>query len=207
MHTMPEPLPRLTHFLWGAALAALAACSTTPVAPLPAPETPLERPTATLDPPAATPAAASANAAYVWSDAMASVARKLRADLPSDVANIAQSADQRVWLSFPADAVFAAGRSALLPRATPWLDRIAALVRELPRAELQILGEADPTSRDARTANAQALDRAASARDWMVARGVAARRIGVAGRQLATPSPREARRLDILIGERAPKLR
>lgn len=203
MHTMPESLLRLTHFLWGAVLAALAACSTPPVAPLPAPETPLERPTATVDAPATTLATASI---YVWSDAMATVARKLRADLPGDVANIAQSVDQRVWVSLPADAVFAAGRSALLPRATPWLDRIAALVRELPRTELQILGEADPNSRDARTANAQALDRAASARDWMVARGVAARRIAVAGRQLTALAPREARRLDIFIGERVVKL-
>ncbi|MEQ1805602.1 MAG: OmpA family protein [Burkholderiaceae bacterium] len=138
---------------------------------------------------------------------MATVVRKLRADLPRDVANITESVDQRVLISFPAEAVFAAGRSALLPRATPWLDRIAALVRDLPRSELQILGEADPNSRDARSANAQALDRAASARDWMVARGVAARRIAVAGRQLATPATREARRLDILIGERTPKLR
>ena len=178
MHTMPEPLTRPTPLLWGAVLAALAACSTPPVAPLPAPEIPLERPTATIDAPPAAPAIS----AYVWSDAMATVARKLRVELPSDVANIVRSVDQRVWISFPAEAVFAAGRSALLPRATPWLDRIASLARELPQTELQILGQADPNSRDARTANAQALDRAASARDWMVARGVAARRIAVAGR-------------------------
>ena len=115
---------------------------------------------------------------------MAAVARRLRVELPSSIARITQSDDQRIWLSLPADAMFAPGRSALLPSATPWLDRIATLLRELPRAELQIVGEPDSNSRDARAANAQALDRAASARDWMVARGIAARRIAVAARQV-----------------------
>ncbi len=138
---------------------------------------------------------------------MATFARKLQTVLPSDLASVAQSADQRVWVSFPIDDVFARGRSALLPRVTPSLDRIAVLVRELPRTEMQILGEADTNSRDARTANSQALDRAASARDWMVARGLAARRIAVAGRQLRMTPSHEARRLDILIGERAPSFR
>lgn len=123
------------------------------------------------------------------------------------MASIVESPDQRVWVSLAIDATFAPGRSALLPHATPWLDKIAAVVRDLPRAELQVLGDPDAQSRETRASGALALDRAASARDWMVARGLAARRIAVTGRPAPGSALRETRRLDILIGERAPKLR
>lgn len=187
----------------GVILILFGACSAPPVAPPdPLPKVPMAQPSAT--PGASSTPAASA---YLWTEAMAVVARKLRVELPSGIAHITLSDDQRVWLSFPADALFAPGRSALLPSATPWLDRIAMRLRELPRAELQIVGEPDSNSRDARAADAQALDRAASARDWMVARGIAARRIAIAAGPLPAPPAREPRRIVILIGERAPKLR
>ncbi len=182
----------------------LAACTAPPLAP-PGPassESSQQTPAA----PAATSAPSASSAApgstYLWSDSLTAVARKLRSELPGDLASIVQSPDQRVWISLPIDATFAPGRSALLPQATQWLDKIAALLRDLPRAELQVLGDPDPLSRETRASGALALDRAASARDWMVARGLAARRIAVTGRQ-ASPLPlRDTRRLDILIGER-----
>lgn len=203
MRNMPWLLSRPHRLLGGVVLTLFGACSAPPVAP------PDPLPKVAMEQPSATPGASSTppGSAYLWTDAMAAVARRLRVELPSGIARITQSDDQRIWLSLPADAMFSPGRSALLPSATPWLDRIATLLRELPHAELQIVGEADSNSRDARAANAQALDRAASARDWMVARGIAARRIAVAARQVPALPTRESRRIDILIGERAPKVR
>ena len=102
----------------------------------------------------------------------------------------------------PVEELFPPGRSALKPPATSWLDQVAAALRDAPRAEVQIVGQ--PDARSAGGA-ALALDRAASARDWMVARGVPVRRIAVSG---PAPTPRGAvssgsQRVEILIGERS----
>ncbi len=194
---LTEPLHRL---LCSALIGSLAACASPPVARQdPVPDVPLERPTAA-------PGSPVPASAYVWSDPLAAASRKLRSDLPSAV-SVAQSTDGRLWVSVPAEAAFDPARSALRPAATPWLDRIAAVLRELPRSEVQIFGEPDPQSRDDRASHALALDRAASARDWMVGRGLPARRIAVAGRHLVAATSRDARRLDIVIGERAPAAR
>ncbi|MCW5639690.1 MAG: hypothetical protein KIT28_12075, partial [Rubrivivax sp.] len=58
---------------------------------------------------------------------------------------------------------------------------------------------------DARGAGGQALalDRAASARDWMVVRGVAPRRMAVSGADPRGRAPAVDGRLHILVGERA----
>lgn len=172
-------------------------CASPPV-PVAAPPAavPLERPTATVTAP-------RSHSAFVWSDRLATAARKLRDDLQAPGVNVAQSPDQRLWISLPADALFAAGRSAVKPPATPWLDRIALTLREQPRAEVQILGEPDSQSRDDVASRVLALDRAASARDWIVARGVSAQRVSVAGRRTSAQAPADERRLDIFVGERA----
>ena len=186
----------LLHRLVGAFFVGLVGCASppVPVVETPAP-VPLERPTASV-------AAPRPNSAYVWSERMASAARKLRDDLQPTGVAIAQSADQRLWVSLPSDAVFAAGRSAIKPPAAPWLDRIALTLREQPRAEVQILGEPDARSRDDVASRVLALDRAASARDWIVARGVSAQRVSVAGRRPTNQAPTDDRRLDIFVGER-----
>ncbi len=150
--------------------------------------------------PAGIPAKAPGTA-YLWSDKMTASARRLRGNLQGDSVAVSQTTDQRLWVSLPAEAAFAAGRAAVKPPATGWLDQVAATLRELPRAEVQIVSDADAGSNDA--ARVLALDRAASARDWLVARGVPPQRIGVAGRSGRTAAPADPRRLDILIGERA----
>lgn len=211
MHFMSsrfDPRPRAS--LCGVLLLWLAACTAPPLAPPgPAPIAMPESAHAAPGTAPASPAAAAApSSAYLWSDPLAAVARKLRSELPADRASVTQSPDQRVWISLPVDAMFPGGRSGLLPQATPWLDKIAAAARDMPRSELQVLGDGDLQGRETRASAALALDRAASARDWMVARGVAARRIAVGARAAAPGSPaRDTQRLDILIGERAPKSR
>jgi outer membrane protein OmpA-like peptidoglycan-associated protein len=181
----------------GAVVLWLVGCASAPVPVVePPPPAPVERPTASVGAPRPL-------SAYVWSDRLANAARKLRDDLQPAGVNVAQSADQRLWLSLPSEAVFATGRSAVKAPAMPWLDRIAAVLREQPKAEVQILGEPDPRSRDDAASRVLALDRAASARDWIVARGVSAQRVSVAGRRAGSTAASEDRRLDIFVGERA----
>lgn len=189
----PDPL----HKIALACMVWLCGCASPPV---PVVEPPaavaLEQPTAAV----AAPRPASA---FSWSHHMAAAASKLRDELSGAGVAVTQATDQRLWVSLPSETVFAPGRSAVKPPATAWLDRIALTLREQPRAEAQILGEPDPRSRDDAASRMLALDRAASARDWMVARGISAQRVSVAGRRTASQGPAEQPRLDIFIGERA----
>lgn len=153
--------------------------------------------TPALPPPvSAAPLPAAPAGAWVWSPQIDSAGSKLRSGLFGSGADVSQTSDQRLWISLPADTTFAAGRSAVTPAAGAWLDQVAASLRAMPRAEVQIVGPVD-----AKGGAALAVDRAASARDWMVMRGVPARRMAVSGQAPRGRNPGEGR-LDILIGER-----
>ncbi len=140
--------------------------------------------------------------AYLWSDKLAAAAQKLRSGLQGNNVAVSQTTDLRLWVSLPAEAAFATGRAAVKAPATGWLDQVAVALRELPRADVQIVSDADAAGND-NSARVLALDRAASARDWLVIRGVSPQRIAVAGRSGRSAVPADQRRLDILIGERA----
>jgi outer membrane protein OmpA-like peptidoglycan-associated protein len=181
-----------------AALLALivAGCATAPVPP-PTQPTVTSAPAgdATIDGPL------KAARSYAWTPQMDESFRRLRGALGGG-ATVAQTTDARLWVSLPTAEAFASGRSALRPVASGWLDQVVLAVRGNRRAEMQIVASADPGSRGP-TAEALALDRAASARDWMVARGIPAPRLTVSGVTAKAATAGGERRLEILIGERA----
>lgn len=197
-----QSMNRLLHAgsVVAASAALIAGCAAPP--PVAPPTTPVV--TSTPAPPTdAVGAPIRATRGYAWSSQMDDTTRRLRSDLSGN-ASVAQTTDQRLWVSLPSAEAFAAGRSALSPSGSAWLDRIALALRENRRAEVQIVGSADPALRG-KAAETQAMDRAASARDWMVARGVPAPRMSVAGvaARAAVVAPADGGRLDIMIGERA----
>lgn len=157
-------------------------------APMPAPVTPAA-------PGSASPPAASAG--WVWSTRMDAAAQRLRDQLGGG-AEVAQTTDQRLWISILNEQAFPPGRSAVSKPAGLWLDQVAVVLRALPQAEVQIVGQPDGQSSN----TSLALDRAASARDWMVMRGVPARRVAVSGQATKGKLKPAENRLDILIGER-----
>lgn len=172
----------------GASLAgalALAGCALPKVAPPAVPP-----------PVSAAPLTTGPAGAWVWSPQLDSAGSRLRSALFGSGADVSQTSDQRLWISLPADAAFPAGRAAVTPAAGAWLDQVAQALRSMPRAEVQIVGPIDPKG-----GAALAVDRAASARDWMVMRGVPARRMAVSGQAPRGRNPGEGR-LDILVGER-----
>lgn len=170
-----------------AALLALTGCA------LPKAEAPPVPP-----PVSAAPLPASPAAAWVWSPELEAAGTRLRSALAGSGAEVSQTSDHRLWISLPAATSFPAGRAALSPAATPSIDRVAATVRALPRAQVQIVGPAD-----ARGGAALAIDRAASTRDWMVMRGLPAHRMAVTGEDLRGRSPTGEARLHIFVGERS----
>ena len=147
-------------------------------------------------PVSAAPVASAPAGAWTWSPQLDAAGSKLRMSLLGSGADVSQTADQRLWISLPADASFPSGRSAVTPAAGASLDKIAATLRGLPRAEVQIVGPLD-----SKGGAALAVDRAASARDWLVMRGVPARRMAVSGQAPRGRTTPEGR-LDILVGER-----
>lgn len=148
---------------------------------------------------------------FVWSPAMASAQDQLAGSLRGSGASVARTRDDRLWITLPGDLSFEPNRSALKPQARSLLDRVVLALRNLPRADIRIVGHTDARG-SASANNALSLDRAASTRDWLVARGVSPTRFAVAGRGALDPvgsNDDEAgravnRRVEILIGERKP---
>ena len=182
--------------LIASACALLAACSTPPVVAPPPPAT-IEAPPVS----ASSPVKSATGGTYLWSDKLGSTAQRLNSELSGGDISVSQTTDQRLWISIPAEAAFASGRAAVKAPASGWIDKVALALRSHPQAEVQVVSDSDGSGSES-AAKALALDRAASARDWMVMRGVAPQRVTVAGRN-GKPSAAGPRRLDILIGERA----
>lgn len=144
-----------------------------------------------------------------WSPQLEAAERQLSSALSGTGVTVARTTDERIWVTLPGDLAFQPNRSALKPGATALLDKIAVSLRGVPTAELRIVGHTD--AKGAAAANdALSLDRAASTRDWLVARGLSPVRIAVAGRGSRDPlasnddeAGRAAnRRVEILIGDK-----
>ena len=147
---------------------------------------------------------------FTWSASMQAARGQLETSLRGTGATVNRSTDDRLWITLPGDLSFEANRSALKPGARAALDQVSLALRKLGSVDVRIVGHTD--SKGSATANnALSLDRAASARDWLVARGSSPVRIAVAGRGAQDPvagndtdSGRASnRRVEILIGERA----
>lgn len=145
-----------------------------------------------------------------WSPQMEAAERQLSNTLSGTGVSVAKTTDERLWITLPGDLAFQPNRSALKPGATAVLDKIVVALRGVPAPEVRIVGHTD--SKGSAAANdALSLDRAASTRDWLVARGMSPVRIAVAGRGSRDPlasNDDEAgratnRRVEILVGEKA----
>ncbi len=194
----------LHHALLFITLAALIGCETTsPPRTLPRASTPV---------PGSSPGNTYGKANpgdYTWTQGLASTQDQLTSTLRSSGAVVSQTDDNRLWITLPGDPTFETGRATLKPKARTQLDKIASYLRTLPKAEVRIVGHTDTKGSSAAN-NALSLERAASTRDWLVARGFPATRTFVAGRGGADPIDNNKddegrannRRVEILIGER-----
>jgi outer membrane protein OmpA-like peptidoglycan-associated protein len=147
---------------------------------------------------------------YGWSAQMEAVESDLVWSLRGTGANLSKTTDGRLWVTLPGDMAFETNRSALKPAARVALDKVASALTKQPTADLRIVGHTDAKGQAAAN-DLLSLDRAASTRDWLVARGMSPTRISVAGRggrdPLASNDDESGRatnrRVEILISERA----
>jgi outer membrane protein OmpA-like peptidoglycan-associated protein len=123
---------------------------------------------------------------------------------------VTQTADNQLKLSIPNDISFDSGRYDIKPNLRPILDQFAQGLAQQQSTEVRIIGHTDNVGSDALN-NTLSVNRAQSARDYLVARGVNPSRISIDGRgereplaDNATESGRARnRRIEIFLAERA----
>ena len=145
---------------------------------------------------------------YVWSQRMEAQRQAMAQATAGTGVEISRTADDQLKLEIPSDISFDVGRSDIKPDMRPILARFAQTLKDNPATAIRIVGHTDSTGGEA-VNRPLSLDRAMSARDFLVDRGVAASRVGVAGRGEQEPIASNAteagraknRRIEIFVGE------
>ncbi len=149
---------------------------------------------------------------YVWSKRMEEQKAKMEAASQGTGIGVSQTGDNRLKVNIPADAGFDTGRADVKPALRTVLDRFASEMNSHAVTTIEIIGHTDSTGPDS-VNDPLSVARAASTRDYLVGRGVAATRIGTAGRGEREPiasndtdaGRAQNRRVEIFIAEAAPK--
>lgn len=158
---------------------------------------------------AAVGAAAGALGGYLWSQRMEAQKRQMEAATQGTGVAVTQTANNELKLAIPSDVSFDVGRAAIKPNFAPVLDQFAGGLRNNPQAEVRIIGHTDATGTDAIN-NPLSIERAASTRDYLIARGVSPAAFRIEGRGAREPVADNAsdtgraqnRRVEIYVGER-----
>ncbi|BEU98490.1 OmpA family protein [Acidovorax sp. DW039] len=147
---------------------------------------------------------------YIWSQNMERQKREMEQATRGTGIAVTQTPDNQLMLNIPSDISFAVGRSDIQSNFAPVLDQFAAGLRNNPNTDVRIVGHTDSTGSDA-VNNPLSVDRAASTRSYLVARGVDGRRIAIDGVGSRYPiasndtadGRARNRRVEIFMGERA----
>ena len=130
--------------------------------------------------------AAGAIGGNIWSKKMQEQKIAMeRATAGTGVA-VTQTNDNRLKLEIPSDISFETGRSAINSNFGPVLNQFATGLNQNAVTTVTIIGHTDSTGSNAIN-NPLSVDRAESARDYLVARGVARNRIATDGRGAREP--------------------
>jgi len=123
---------------------------------------------------------------------------------------VTQTADNRLKLDIPSDISFDVGRADIKSNFRTVLDTFATSLVKNPASNVTVIGHTDSTGSDA-VNNPLSLNRAASVRDYVVARGVQSSRIVIDGRGSREPlvsndtaaNRAKNRRVEIFVAEPA----
>ena len=156
-------------------------------------------------------AGVGAIAGNVWSKRMEAQKQEMEQATAGTGVAVSQTEDNRLKLEIPSDISFDTGRADVKPNFRPILDQFAASLVQNPATTVTIIGHTDSTGTDA-VNNPLSVNRAASTRDYITARGVAASRISIDGRGSREPvasndtteNRAKNRRVEIFVAEPAP---
>lgn len=155
-------------------------------------------------------AGAGALGGYIWSQRMQEQKAAMEQATAGTGVGVSQTADNRLKLDIPSDISFDVGRSAIRPNFAGVLNQFAATLNSNPSTLITIVGHTDSTGSDAIN-NPLSIDRANSARDYLIARGVSVARFstqGMGSRQPVASNSTAAgraqnRRVEIYVAEPA----
>lgn len=155
-------------------------------------------------------AAVGAGGGYLWSKHMEEQKAAMEKATQGSGVSVSQTADNQLKLDIPSDVSFDTGSYDIKPNLRPILDRFATTLNQNPVTTVTIIGHTDSTGTDAIN-NPLSLNRAASTRDYLVARGVAASRVVINGRGSHEPiadnntveGRAKNRRVEIFVAETA----
>jgi outer membrane protein OmpA-like peptidoglycan-associated protein len=147
---------------------------------------------------------------YIWSTQMQKKKAEMEQATAGTGVDVMQTSDNQLKLSIPSDISFDVNSAVIKPNLRPILDQFAQGLSSQPNTEVRIIGHTDSTGSDAIN-NPLSVNRAASARNYLVDRGVSAQRIQIDGRGSYEPVADNAtaegrarnRRIEIFLAERA----
>ena len=157
---------------------------------------------------AAVGAAGGAIAGNVWSKKMQRQKEQMESATAGTGVTVSQTADNRLKLDIPSDVSFDTNRYDIKPDFRAVLDQFATSLQENTATRITIIGHTDSTGSDVIN-NPLSVNRAASTRDYITARGVTSSRISIDGRgsrePLASNDTQEGRaqnrRVEIFVAE------
>ncbi len=123
---------------------------------------------------------------YIWSKHMEDQKRAMEQATAGTGVGVTQTADNQLKLDIPSDISFDVNRADIRPNFRSILDRFAQTLKDNPVTTIRIVGHTDSSGSDAIN-NPLSVNRAASARDYLVDRGVASNRIAIDGRGSREP--------------------
>ena len=135
---------------------------------------------------AAIGAAVGAGGGYLWSKHMEKQKAEMEQATQGTGVSVSQTADNQLKLDIPSDVSFDTNRYEIKSNLRPILDRFATTLNQNPVTTVTIIGHTDSTGSDAIN-NPLSINRAASTRDYLVARGVASNRVAIDGRGSREP--------------------
>ena len=130
--------------------------------------------------------AVGAGGGYIWSKKMQDQKVAMEQATAGTGVAVSQTADNRLRLDIPSDISFDVGRSAINSSFAPVLNQFATSLNQNPVTTVTIIGHTDSTGSDSIN-NPLSIDRANSARDYLVSRGVGRNRILTDGRGSREP--------------------
>ncbi|MCF8160289.1 MAG: OmpA family protein [Polaromonas sp.] len=147
---------------------------------------------------------------YIWSNQMAQKKPAMEQATAGTGVDVTQTADNQLKLSIPSDISFDINSAVIKPNLRPILDQFAQGLANQPNTEIRIIGHTDSTGSDAIN-NPLSVNRAASARNYLVSRGVSGQRIQIDGRGSHEPiadnyteaGRAKNRRIEMFLAERA----
>ncbi|MCB1907406.1 MAG: OmpA family protein [Rhodocyclaceae bacterium] len=157
---------------------------------------------------AAIGAGVGALGAYIWTQRMEAQRQAMAEAAAGSGVGVSRTEDNQLKLDIPSDISFDVGKAAIRPEMRPILSRFADTLHQNPATTVRIVGHTDSTGNDS-VNEPLSTRRAASARDFLVDRGVNAGRIAIAGRGSRQPVASNEtasgrarnRRVEIYVGE------